>query len=210
MIARTLAVGLLEALFPPPCAACGEVGREPFCRLCAEALLPAEPVQIEGAQAAWAMWAYGGPAARAVRNLKYDGQWALGRALGLAMVPGLSQLPAADVIVPVPLSPPALVKRGYNQARELARGLPVPVRPRALERVPGPSQVGLSRQARLTNLSRSLRAGPESVAGLRVILVDDVITTGATAQAAIEVLSAAGAKSVCVLAATHTCSPAGT
>lgn len=200
---KSLGVGLLQALFPPPCAACEEVGREPFCRLCTEALLPAMPVQIEGAEAAVAMWAYGGPAARAIQNLKYNGQWALGRSLGAGMAHQLDALPTMDVVAPVPLSKSRLVMRGYNQARELARGLPLPILPQALVRAPGQPQVGLSREERRANLEQVMGPGPQSVQGLRVLLVDDVITTGATAEAAIVALKAAGAMSVHVLAATY-------
>ncbi len=210
MMLKTLGVGLLQALFPPPCAACEEVGREPFCRICAEALLPAEPVHIEGAEAAAATWAYGGPAARAIHNLKYNGQWALGRSLGAGMAGHLDQLPPVDVVVPVPLSQPRLVMRGYNQARELARGLPLPIRARALVRTPGEPQVGLSRSERRANLEQVMGPGPQSVRGLRILLLDDVITTGATAEAACVALRAAGAKSVVVLAATYAAEDPGT
>lgn len=200
MILRTLGVGLLEAVFPPACAACPDVGREPFCRICAEALVPAEPVEVEGAEAAAAIWTYGGPVADAVRALKYEGRWALGRPLGAAMAEALAALPPVDVAVPVPLSRPRLVSRGYNQARELCRGLPLPVRARALVRRPAHEQVGLGRTARRANLARAMGPGPQSVAGARVLLVDDVITTGATAEAATAALLAVGAKAVVVLA----------
>lgn len=203
MILRALAVGLVEAVFPPQCAACDDAGREPFCRICAEALEPAEPVEIEGAEAACALWTYGGPAADAIQALKYGGKWTLGRALGEVMATRLVDLPEVDLVVPVPVSKAGLVARGYNQARELSRGIPRPVRPRALVRRPGPTQVGLDRAARLANLRQAFSPGPEPVEGRRVLLVDDVITTGATAQAATFALLDAGAKAVIVLAATR-------
>lgn len=210
MNARALGVGLLEALFPPPCGGCEDVGREPFCRICTEALLPAQPFEIEGAEAALACWAYGGPVARALRDLKYEGRWPLGRALGAQMQLMLPQLPTVDVIVPVPLAPAALVARGYNQARELARGISRPILPRALLRRPGATQVGLTRQERLMNLRDAFEPGPEAVKDRSVLLVDDVVTTGATAEAACKILAAAGANRVVVLAAAHTSSEPGT
>lgn len=203
MILRALGAGLLEASLPPMCAACDDAGREPFCRICAEALLPGGPVDVPGAVAAHARWLYGGPAAEAIQALKYGGQWSLGRPLGAAMAEALPSLPPVDVVVPVPVGRDRLVDRGFNQARELARGIPRPVRARALVRRAGPSQVGLDRAARLANLERAICAGPEPVKGARVLLVDDVITTGATAEAAIRALLGAGAAHVVVLAATH-------
>jgi ComF family protein len=204
MILRTLGVGLLEAVFPPACAACPDVGREPFCRLCAEALEAAGPFTVEGAEAAAAAFSYGGPVAEAVQHLKYGGRWALGRGLGAALAPLLASLPPVELAVPVPLSRARLVARGYNQARELCRGLPLPVRPRALVRRHGQEQVGLGREARRANLLEAMGPGPQSVAGARVLLVDDVVTTGATAEAATAALRAAGAKAVVVLALAHT------
>lgn len=206
MIGRALATGLLEAVFPPQCAACDDAGREPFCRICAEALEPAPEVEIEGADAAWAAWVYGGPASQAVQALKYGGRWTFGRALGQAMAARMPDLASVDAVVPVPMSRPALVARGYNQARELCRGIDRPVCARALSRRPGPTQVGLERAARLKNLVEALELGPEAgrIEGRRVLLVDDVITTGATAQAACARLRDAGAARVWVLAATYT------
>jgi len=197
----SLARGLLEAVFPPVCAACRAVGREPFCRVCAEALAPAGPLSIPGAEAARALLEYGGPAAAAVQSLKYGGHPEHGRSLGGALAALLVELPAVEVAVPVPTTRARLVERGYNQARELIRGLPLPAAPRALVRVDrGETQVGLGRAARLANLEGAFAAGPERVAGKRVLLVDDVVTTGATAEAATAALLAAGATAVVVLA----------
>lgn len=190
----------LEVLFPPQCAGCPEVGREPFCRLCAEALVDAAPFEIPGAAAAAAAFAYGGPVAEAVQRLKYQGEWALGRALGEAMA---ARLPwPVDVVVPVPLARDRLVARGYNQARELARGFARPAVVDALARAPGAPQVGLSRAARLDNVRAALSPGPgrERVRDRRVLLLDDVVTTGATAEAATAALTSAGARAVFVYA----------
>jgi len=193
--------GLLSAVFPPVCAACGTLGREPFCRICAEALLSAPSFQIEGADHAFAVWEYGGPVALAVRALKYDGCSELGRPLGEAMRQQLNRLPQLDIAVPVPLAKRRLVSRGYNQARELIRGLGIAAGSRALLRIDtGADQVGSTREERLKNLEGAISPGRDPVEGQRVLLVDDVVTTGATAQACGRALKAAGAKSVSVLA----------
>lgn len=201
---NAFARGLLSSLFPPACAACPRVGREPFCRLCGEALEPASPVTIEGAERTRALWAYGGPVSIAVQRLKYQNRADLGRSLGEAMRPLLEGI-EGEVVVPVPLTRRRLRERGYNQARELARGLGLPVFPRALERVgDARDQVGLDKRARLENLKDAFRLGAAPLKGRSVILLDDVITTGATATAALRALQKAGPKRVVVLALAHT------
>lgn len=193
--------GLASAVLPPSCAACGALGREPFCVLCSDALEPAPPFAIEGADVSVAVWLYGGPVASAIHHLKYHARPELGRSLGLALRAPIDALGAVDAIVPVPLSRRRLVERGYNQARELVRPLRRPTLARALRRDDhAREQVGLDRAARLENLARAFTPGSDDVRGLSVLLVDDVVTTGATAAAATAALRAAGASRVAVLA----------
>ena len=109
-----------------------------------------------------------------------------------------------EVIVPVPLSDARLAERGYNQAWELARRLAARLRLPALANGllrlrDTPHQVGLTRQARQRNLRDAMWVAPAAaaqLAGRRVALVDDVLTTGVTAAAASQALLAAGAASV--------------
>ncbi len=188
----------LRLLFPAVCAACGERGREPFCLLCAGALMPAPPLHVEGADSAQAAYAYGGPLAMAVQALKYRARLDLGRVLGALL--GAMPLPAHEVVVPVPLGPRRLAERGYNQALELARAFRA-VDPHALRRVrEGQPQATLDRAARHPNVSGAFAADPRRVAGRAILLVDDVITTGATAAAATRALRDAGALEVHALA----------
>lgn len=104
-----------------------------------------------------------------------------------------------DCVVPVP---PSGSKRGYNvperMARPIARAVGVPLEPDALIRVRKKrSQEGLSLEERLANVAGVFRAAdPQQVEGKRILLVDDVITTGATAAACAQALLAAGAQSV--------------
>ena len=116
-------------------------------------------------------------------------------------VPGLDR--GYDCILPVPASSK---KRGYNvperMAQPLAHALGLPLLPKALCRVrAGRHQAGLSLDERLANAAGAFRAqGPELVEGKRVLLVDDVITTGATAAACAQALLDAGAHSVFAVA----------
>lgn len=124
-----------------------------------------------------------------------------------------------DFLVPVPLLPARFRQRGFNQSMQLCRGLSsrlnIPVHATALLRSVSPelqgqvdgarSQTELDRQARMENLSyRHAGFKAAGVSGLNLMLVDDVMTTGATLNAASEALLAAGARSVRVCAFART------
>jgi ComF family protein len=110
-----------------------------------------------------------------------------------------------DLIVPIPLHPRRQAQREFNQAERLAAALSTasrvpwaaPVLARILDTR---TQTRLSRQERAKNMQRAfaLRAKPAAIAGRRIVLVDDVLTTGATANAAARVLRRQGAAEVCV------------
>jgi ComF family protein len=111
------------------------------------------------------------------------------------------QPPATEILLPVPLSVVRLRQRGFNQAVLLARWAGrhwgVPLVTDAVERLPGPPQVGLSRSARLANVRGRFRVvRPERLVGRRVMVVDDVYTTGATLTAISRALLRAGAEEV--------------
>lgn len=151
-----------------------------------------------------AVGAYDGALAAGVRLLKYRHQTGLAQAL-VAAAPSPGVLWAVDVVAPVPLHPGRLRRRGYNQSAWLARAVArraglatedLLARTRATT-----TQVGLNREARARNVKGAFRAErPERVAGRTVLLVDDVITTGATAAACARALKAAGAERVHVWA----------
>jgi ComF family protein len=149
-----------------------------------------------------------GPVRQLVHRLKYNDRTELAKPLGAWMArAGTGLLAEADLLVPVPLHRRRLAARRFNQAHALAlvvSGLSgVPADPFILARVkPTPSQVGLSRSQRALNLQGAFRVQEEMAArleGRAIVLVDDVMTTGATANAASRALLRSGAKRVDVL-----------
>ena len=144
-----------------------------------------------------------GPARRLVHRLKYSDRGELAAPMGAWMArAGADVLAEADAITPVPLHARRLWTRRFNQAaalgREIARRAGKPFEPALLQRVKATrSQVGLSREQRVQNMQGAFRAAPAaSVQGRRIALVDDVLTSGATANAAARALLRAGAAQV--------------
>jgi ComF family protein len=147
-----------------------------------------------------------GPARTLAHRLKYADRAELARPMARWMArAGADILADADLLVPVPLHPLRLWRRRFNQAaalaREIARETGKSCDPAALLRVKATqSQVGLSRAQRAENVQGAFRAAEGAPArGLNVVLVDDVLTSGATANAASRVLLRAGARRVDVL-----------
>ena len=148
---------------------------------------------------------YQGTLVRAILLLKFEEMTPLGRwfAERLAeVVCREGETLAADVVVPVPLHRDRLRERGYNQAdliaRPLARRLGLPCRSVLLVRTkPRPDKLHLSLEERWTSVRGAFAARPGSrVDNLRVLLVDDVMTTGATLDACARALRQAGAEAV--------------
>jgi len=144
-----------------------------------------------------------GPARRLVHRLKYSDRGELARPMGAWMArAGADVLADADAITPVPLHARRLWTRRFNQAaalaREIARRTGKPFEPALLRRVKSTrSQVGLSREQRVQNMQGAFRAASDApVRGRRIVLVDDVLTSGATANAAARALLRAGAAQV--------------
>jgi ComF family protein len=140
--------------------------------------------------------------------LKFGGRRRLASVLGREAARSWviwGELRGAAAVVPVPLSRGRKRERGFNQAeiiaRAVAREARVPLRARILRKTKErPPQAGLSASARRTNVASAYRARlPRSLRGKTVLLVDDVLTTGATAEAAARALLAAGAGAVDVL-----------
>ena len=148
---------------------------------------------------------YGYPWDRALADLKFHQRLEPAGALLRPLLARLGDVRGSDVRVAcVPLSRERLRERGYNQswelARRLARSLALEARADALFRVRDTGhQLGLHRDARGVNLQGAFVVTPRHAAwvrGARIALVDDVLTTGATAHAAARTLRAAGARDV--------------
>jgi predicted amidophosphoribosyltransferase len=187
---------------PTSCPVCGAQGPAP-CAGCAGDLRPAPSLPAPaGVDSSAAYLAYAGAGRELVARLKYRN--------ARASVPFLARGMAAivpydvDLVTWAPTTPARIRRRGFDQARLLARAvareLGVPCRP-LLRRQPGPAQTGRDAVARHAGPGFAAR---RPVAGRRVLLVDDVVTTGATVAAASRALRAAGAAEVHVVAAART------
>ncbi len=201
---------LISLLAPPLCWGCGGPARggASLCGPCRSALhwLDEQPVAIAGVEV-WAPVAYEGPARALVGGLKFRGAAGLADQMAVAM---LARAPPALVekaaLVPVPLHPARLRRRGFNQAERLAAAmaarLPLPVA-RCLVRSGGrAAQVGRGRSGRLAAVHGAVAARPPVPA--RALLVDDVVTTGATLAACADALRQAGAREVAAIAYART------
>lgn len=208
----------VRTVFSPRCLLCGESGAEDLdlCRPCTEALpwndsaclrcaLPLSAPGICGAclrrppplTETHAAFVYGFPLDRLVPRFKFHNDLAAGRLLSELMLQGMSGLPKPSALVPVPLHDSRLRRRGYDQAQELARSLAralqVPLLSEALVRTRATApQSELDAGARQRNLRRAFEVRPGAVLPDHVVLIDDVMTTGATLEAAAKRLRRAG------------------
>jgi ComF family protein len=209
----------LQLLFPARCSACDElcdpgaafcrtcaISLEPLSSACARCALPtpnpvarclaclARPPRFDAARAGFE---FGGALAVAIRRLKWAGRPELAGPLA-SLAPRLVE---HDVMIPVPLHPRRLREREFNQAALIALALePRHLDLHSLVRVRDTrSQASLAPADRRANVRGAFRADPRRISGRRILLVDDVMTTGSTADACAEALFDAGAATVGVL-----------
>ncbi len=153
---------------------------------------------------AWSNYPYEPPLQKAIQLFKYEGKVTLAGALGGLMVDDTCPLPGGDVVMPVPLHPSRLRDREFNQslllADAVARRLRLPVSYSNLVRLRETApQTTLSRTARQKNLRRAFAVlRPAELTDQRIILVDDVYTTGTTVNECAKALRKAGAADVYV------------
>lgn len=219
--ATRVGLGALRRLLPQACALCAAgSGDALVCAACLAALpriaapcpscgLPAPPGRRCSAcrahpppfRATVAAWAYDFPVDRLVQALKYDGRLALAEPFAAAIVAAVARRGASlpDVVVALPLAPARQRTRGFNQAHEIARrvagGIGRPLVAGLARTRDSPPQAALAWPARARNV-RDAFAGNGSLAGRRVAVVDDVMTTGATLAAAAAAARRAGAADV--------------
>jgi ComF family protein len=186
------------------CVGCRRFGSA-LCRGCAGALTGvSDDVVVDGASRALAAFEYGGAARKLVLDLKLRHLRPAAPPLGEGIVRRVWQRGLrADVLTWVPGRRKDNLERGFDHARSIAshvsRGLGIPL-VKLLDRdAESLDQAGLGRAERADNLRSAFRARP--VNGMRVALVDDLITTGATAAACTQALMGAGARSVEVITA---------
>jgi len=173
--------------------------------------LAPERFDAGGGLPAWAPLAYDGAARALVRGLKFHGAVRLADVMAAQIAANAppALLPADAALVPVPLAAARRRKRGFNQAEQLSRalarrvGLPVVD---CLERAgpAGASQVGRDRQERISALAGAVRLRMSACAPTRAVLVDDVVTTGATLAACAAALRNAGAAEIGAVAYART------
>jgi len=150
-----------------------------------------------------APFAHGGALARAIHRPKYGDDPSLARRLGALLAHALADtLPPCDLVIPVPLHRRRLAARGFNQAVEIARALARPIAYDVVVRVRDtPSQVGFTRADRLANVRAAFAPrSPFALRDRRVVVLDDVVTTGATLTEVAAAARAAGATHVACVA----------
>jgi competence protein ComFC len=225
---RAVAASLLDALFPKRCAGCGS-GPWPFCARCRSELVVLSPPWCErcGAPAsrakiacrdcppdpiaiARAPFGFDGPIRRAVHQLKFGGWRAVADALAGAMVEAWADVTwTPSAVTWVPLSRDRLAARGYDQSRALARAVApmigAPALP-LLRRVGDPGPQARRGAAARREAMRGMFAAEEAPG--KVVLVDDVLTTGATGGACASTLLGAGVETVGLLTAARAVSSA--
>lgn len=225
--ARLAFSALTDLVFPPRCVGCNRAGML-FCDACAQAVEPlprphcprcgqpqptsalcspcglrsADPVTMARAAAVFAP-----PLRPAIHALKYANQPRIAPSLARYLVAAFAdpewQRASIDAVAPVPLHPERLAERGYNQSELLAdcfcRSVGVPLFTTWLTRHRATRpQVGLNMRERQHNVNDSFTA-TAAVAGKRLLLIDDVYTTGATLRACAAAARAAGAADVMAL-----------
>jgi len=200
----------LRMIDAPMCACCGipfVIAVEADTR-CPECLV--SPPAFDTARAALV---YDAVSAPLVTALKFHDQWVgLERYVAMMLRAGKPLLDGADMLVPVPLHWRRLLRRKFNQSALLAYGLSrvtdIPCAPEMLQRtIYTKPQMRMTRKERLTNVKRAFAVPESAYETLRnkvVVLVDDVVTTGATVNACAKALKKAGAKDVRVLALART------
>lgn len=195
---------LLNLIFPPRCEVCRKGSEEALCSECFGQIQFMKPqLGIFSASV------YDGVLRDALHRFKFQKRKNLAEPLGVLLVKYLSHTPALpleefDCIVPVPLHRRRQRQRGYNQAELLARVISkyyeVPV-VSALERTKDTHpQFDLPREERLTNVKGAFKVSdPKAVYNKKIILLDDIFTTGSTIAECSKTLKIAGARGVEVL-----------
>lgn len=221
----SLGNGALDCLFPRICVGCGAIGdficarcartlpflNGPICPRCGQPqasgmLCPSCAALPGAASSIRSVFRFEGIVRSAIHELKYRNLRAIAPTLSTYLATYASDHGmSADVIVPIPLHPARRRRRGYNQAELLARGisevLNIPVAAGAVTRRGEQTSQVRTRdvEERRRNVASAFTCTDESFSGKRILMVDDVCTTGATLEACAAALRASGALDVCGL-----------
>ncbi len=214
-----------SVVFPSVCAVCGErlcTGERHVCTACYLALPFTHICGVRGNVVERLFWGRlpierassflhyeaGCSVNRVFFRLKYFGRPQIGHFFGRIMAGELSDtdfFEGIDLIIPLPLHPKKQRRRGYNQSEALARGVAevtgIPVLENAVVRVVDtPTQTRLTRHERMDNVADAFSLpNPEALVGKHVLLIDDVLTTGATLSACGQALASAASLRMSVL-----------
>lgn len=213
---------IFDFLFPPHCISCGKGGAF-FCRKCRSELIYLQPPlcircsipirtgsichkcqsQIWDIDGIYSVFKYGGTIRQAILQFKYENLKVLADPLSDFMAEYVKQQQLSfDIIVPVPIHKRRLKERGYNQSLLLARKLSsltrIPIAEGALTRIryTSPQAKSDNVDQRRKNIMNAFRCSSHGISGRRILLIDDVCTSGATLNSCAGSLKAAGAASV--------------
>ena len=195
-------LGKIVYLKPPICGVCGKPWDKYFeGSLCEDCAKGGAPFSLARSVAL-----YDGMLKEAIHKFKFDGKRKIAPYLSKLLVAYLQygDIPIKDinVVIPIPLSKKREKQRGYNQSKLLTEGIArhysIPLDDASLKKIRDVTpQFELSRKERLQNIRGAFRSS--QLAGKKILLIDDIYTTGATAREAASALKTAGAKNVYVL-----------
>jgi ComF family protein len=194
---------LLDLIAPRLCAACEAEALPPPCAFCQTCLAACILLQKE-VEGSWALFSFEGPIQEAVHRVKYQQNDQAASAIGIMLGANVPQgFASFDFVVPIPVGRKRLRERGFDQAailaKEVSLGLGLRFLPTGLQRHRETKALAkLDKDKRREAISGAFLASSK-VKNKNVILVDDVVTTGATTDAAKEALLAAGASSIAVV-----------
>jgi len=194
----------LNLIFPPRCEVCKTNNNQAICQSCFSQIKFMKPhLGIH------CVSVYDGALRTAIHRFKFKGRKKLARALGVIIVQYLSQSPSLqmdeiDLIVPVPLHAKRLRQRGFNQTELLAQAISkyfgVEAKSVLARTRDTKAQFDLHRNERFANIEGAFEViDQDSIHGRRILLLDDIYTTGATISECSKALQAAGAKRVEIL-----------
>lgn len=211
----------VDWFYPPTCATCGLTGARwctdcrsdvkplhpPICRICGDPIKKGATCDacatLSPPFTAMRSWAeFEDPVRKALHSLKYRSNMGLGEVLAQPLVEIiLAESWPIEIVVPIPLSNEHLKERGYNQAALLAHPLALKLKldyqPGSIRRIKETAtQIHLSASERYTNLQDAFWANPATLKGKKVLLIDDVTTTGATMKSCADAVKKAGAQEI--------------